>query len=224
MTGLTAVIKKEFKNLAGSGPSTFIMYAVITFLWSFMMIPGGAMGETWVIFLSVVVGAGLSSTVFISERVNGTLEVVLTSGLSRDAVLFGKMIFVIAMTSAIGLACGCLGMIWAASDALGLGIIEGRLRSFAVYAAALYLSVTLFNAAAAAYLSVRMANPRLLHLIILFMTGGIAAMHSAMTAFHYSDPVVLISLVLTFLLAGTIFIFLARREFAGERITRPVIF
>jgi|GEM_PF-546675 len=224
MTGLSAILQKELKNFAGSGPGIFIMYAAISVLWSFMLVPStfSVAGFLWLAFFSVIVTANFSGTVFISDRVNGTLEILITSGVSRSAVLFGKMLFVVAMASAIGLLCVLLSIAWAFAlpDIYGLdnggAQTAGALGLYAFYAA-LYLSATLFNAAASAYLSIRMSNPRFLHFIILFMTGALLA---ACTALNMQQT----AIVLTFLLAGTIFTYLARREFAGERIIRPIIF
>jgi ABC-type Na+ efflux pump permease subunit len=228
MTGIKAVIKKELKNFSGSGHGVFIMYAAITVIWSFMLTPAAAAstaGSLWIVFFSVIVTANFSGTVFISERVNGTLEVVLTSGLSRNAVLFGKMAFVAAMTSIIGLACGTLAMAW---GVVLPTMIETTAAAAATetpkalaYAAALYLSAAFLNTAASAYLSVRMSNPRFLHFIILFMTGAIIALHSTLSTLIQVPPY---ALVAAFLLSGTIFTLLAKQEFAGERIIRPIIF
>jgi len=221
MTGLTTIIRKELKNFACSGPGIFIMYAVISVLWSFMLVPNSSSlaGFLWLAFFSVIVTANISSTVFISDRVNGTLEVLITSGVSRFAVLFGKMLFAIATASVIGLLCVSLSVVWAFALPEVYGLDKGSPGTFGLYAfyAALYISAAFFNAAASAYLSVRMSNPRFLHFIILFMTGAIVAACSALNM-QKTAP------VLTFLLAGTIFTYLARREFAGERIIRPIIF
>lgn len=224
MSGIATILKKEMKNFSGSGPGIFIMYAVISVLWSFMLVPStfSIAGFLWLAFFSVIVTANFSSTVFISDRINGTLEILITSGVSRNAVLFGKMLFVIAMASAIGLLCVLLSIVWALAlpEEYGLDTWSTRmLEPFDLYAfyAALYLSATFFNAAASAYLSVRMGNPRFLHFIILFMTGILVTACSALNIRQTA-------LVLTFSLAGAIFTLLAKREFAGERIIRPIIF
>ncbi|MDR2578879.1 MAG: hypothetical protein LBC70_08775 [Chitinispirillales bacterium] len=219
MTGLRTVIQKETKCFLASDKSTFLIYAVISLIWSFALFSGGGeAGGIWLIFFSVIVAANFSSTVFISERVNGNLEVLITSGLSRDAALFGKMIFVVAMTSAIGLVCAVLAALWAAvlpgADMLpSAGDCAGG--------ALLYLSATFLNAAASAYFSVRLGNPRFLHFINLFIIGAFVGVYSAASVFFTAHPLILVSV---FLVAGMVFTLLARREFAGERIIRPIIF
>ena len=219
MYGLKTIIQKEFKNFTGSDRSTLLIYLVISVLWSFTLLSydsGGIDGGLWLVFFSVIVAANFSGTVFISERVSGTLEVLITSGLSRDAVLFGKMLFVIVMTSIIGILCAALAALWGA-------VIPGveLSRALGAYEAALYLSVTYLNVAASAYFSVRMGNPRFLHFVNLFMTGFLVGLYSAASGFADLRPSIL---VLAFLASGALFTFLARREFAGERIIRPIIF
>jgi len=218
MSNLTTILRKEIKSLTGSDRSTLIIYLLISVLWSFTLLTGenGAGGRLWLVFFAVIAAANFSGAVFISERVSGTLEILITSGLSRDAVLFGKMLFVIVMTSIMGLLCAGLAMLWGA-------VIPGLelSRTLGVYEAALYLSVTYLNAAASAYFSVRMDNPRFLHFVNLFMTGILAASYHAASGFAELHPSIE---VLAFFLAGALFTFLARREFAGERIIRPVIF
>jgi hypothetical protein len=219
MTGLLTVIRKELKCFAAD-KGQFFLYAVMSAVWGLALFIDGVGGDAsdarfWSVFLAVVVAAGFSGTVFISERVSGTLEVLMTSGVSRDAVFFGKLFFVVVMSMVIGLLCAVLAPAW------GVAFGSGASLRLGASDAALYVSAACLNAAASAWLSVRMGNPRFLHFINLFMTAGLAALYGAASAvFSAPWPV----LAAAFLLAGALFAFLARREFAGERVTRPVIF
>jgi len=218
MAGILTILRKELAGFIGSDKGVFLVYAIIVVVWSFMLLSGeeGVGGRLWFVFFSVIVAANFSSTVFISERISGTLEVLITSGLSRDAILFGKMIFIIIMTAVIGLSCAVSAVILrAALPEIGSG------RVFGVYDAALYLSATFFNAASSAYFSVRLGNPRLLHFINIFMLGAVVVVYSAVSTFYTLHDNFLL---LGFLLLAVLFTLLARSEFAGERITRPVIF
>jgi ABC-type transport system involved in multi-copper enzyme maturation permease subunit len=229
MPGLRTIIRKELKCLLGSDKSTFLIHALMPVIWSLALYVNSGIGTDaggagfWFVFFAVIVTANFSNTVFISERVNGTLEILITSGLSRDAVLFGKMAFVIAMTLVIGLVCVGLAGVWGVALFLSGagGETGGGLLSIQGYDAGLYASAAFFCASASAYLSVRMPNPRFLHFINLFMMGAVVAVYSAISAVFAVHSSLLI---LTFLLMGAIFTLLARREFAGERIVRPIIF
>ena len=225
MTGLATILRKEFKNFASSGVGAFALYAVISILWSYTLLNGA--GWVWLVFLAVMAAANFSATVFISERISGTLEVLITSGVSRDAVLFGKMLFVIAMTLAMGAACAALAHLWPLllpedTDATPLlGLTD----------AALYLGATVLNAAAGAYLTARMGNPRFLHFVNFLITAGLVVAYDALFwSLTETRPLFVALKVHPFFLAaaflaiGLAFALLARREFAGERIIRPVIF
>jgi len=219
MTGLLTVVRKELKCFGGDR-GQLLIYAVMSAMWSLALFIGGVTGDTvgarfWSVFFAVIVAAGFSGTVFISERVTGTLEVLITSGISRDAVFFGKMIFAVVMSMAVGLLCAVFALMW------GVALGAGRPPSLGINDAVLYVSTAYLNAAVSACLSVRMGNPRFLHFINLFMTAGLLAVYSAALALFAASWSVLAG---GFLLIGVLFTFLARREFAGEGITRPVIF
>ncbi|MDR2693926.1 MAG: hypothetical protein LBB74_06895 [Chitinispirillales bacterium] len=219
MAGMLTVVRKELKCFGGD-KGQFIIYALMSALWSLALFSGGfngdaAGGRFWCVFFAVIVASGFSGTVFISERVTGTLEILITSGISRDAVLFGKMVFAVGMSMAVGLLCAVFALIW------GFALGAGASVRLGINDAALYASTVFLNAAVSACLSVRMGNPRFLHFINLFMTAALLAAYIAVSfLFAASWPF----LAAGFLLLGTLFTFLARREFAGERITRPVIF
>ena len=233
MTGLTAIMRKEVKNLVSSGWGFFLINALIAVVWSFMLLfqhftaLGGVTGA-WLVFFAVIVAANFSGTVFISERVNGTLEVLIVSGVSRDAVLFGKVIFAVGATIAMGAVCLAISAVLEFLIGVlggGAGDAVDLLRDFAVWAyhiSQLYVGAAVMNVSASAYLSVRMSNPRFLHIANLFMTGALMTLYELIT--FTSTEQYRIGLVLVFLALGGVFLALARREFAGERITRPVIF
>jgi len=227
MTGLTAILRKEVKNLLNSGWGVFFLYALISAVWSFMLFyEYGLVGSDfgiWSIFFAAIVASNFSGTVFISERVNGTLEVLIVSGVSRDAVLFGKVFFVAAATLVMGVVCAAISAVWlclladAGTAASEISLWAGRV----LRGAFLYVGATVLNVSASAYLSVRMGNPRFLHFANLFITGAAMAVYGLASVMFDSRHT---TLVLIFSALGAVFLALARREFAGERITRPVIF
>lgn len=219
MSGLCTIFSKECKCLAGSDRGVFILYAVLVISWGFFLAGGGESqidtGPLWLVFFSVVVAANFSNTVFISERVSGSLEVLITSGFSRKAILFGKMMFVILMSLGIGVVCMGMAEIWH-KYFYEHGINNLRVYDFLIYAASVYV-----NTAGSAFLSVRMSNPRLLHLANFFLLACIMMVYIVMAQF-YSLPEYVLPLFLA--LVGSLSLFLAVREFNSERILQPVIF
>jgi hypothetical protein len=228
MTGLMAILRKEVKNFFNSGWGVFFLYALISVVWSFMLFyEYGLIGSDfgiWSIFFAAIVASNFSGTVFISERVSGTLEVLIVSGVTRDAVLLGKMFFVAGATLVMGVVCAAVSAVWLCLLAdEGTAASEIVLWSGRVFRGAfLYVGATILNVSASAYLSVRMGNPRFLHFANLFITGAAMAVYGLVSImFDRRDHT---TFVLIFLALGAVFLVLARREFAGERITRPVIF
>ncbi|MDG5813692.1 hypothetical protein QA601_01245 [Chitinispirillales bacterium ANBcel5] len=219
MKGLKTVLNKEFKAFAGSDKGVFVVYSVLVLAWSFLFASGDDSmvgGAFWLVFFSVIVAANFSNTVFISERMSGSLEILITSGLSRGAVLFGKMLFIMVMTLLIGGACALIASLWGAL----LSGYGGRVQ-FGVFEILLYTGATFLNAAGSAYFSVRLSSPRLLHFINLFILGVIITVYTVIAELFVVSDWVLLALVIV---PGVLFSFLAHREFSGERIIQPVIF
>ena len=219
MKELKTVIYKEWKCFIDSDRGIFILYTVLVLSWSFFLVGGNdsslRTGPLWLVFFSVVVAANFSNTVFISERISGALEILITSGLSRSSILFGKMSFVMGMSLVIGGSCMGLSCLW---QYLMYDNEVAVLRSidFFTYAASAFV-----NTAGSAFLSVRMPNPRLLHLANLFLTGCVIAVYTILSL-YYPVPDFFLPLFLILIgLAGSI---LAKNEFNSERILQPVVF
>jgi ABC-type Na+ efflux pump permease subunit len=151
------------------------------------------------------------------ERMSGSLEILLTCGIPRSALLFGKMLFVCFMTACIGAACCACALLMGRFIAGPEGMTADLMTW---HYAVLYASATFLNAAASAYFSVLLPNPRLLHFINLLLTGFVMAVYTAVSLVR---PLPLESAAAALALLGVIFTVLARREFESERIIRPVV-
>ena len=115
MKKLNAIISKEWKSFVGSDRGVFAVYAVLILSWSFLPLYKGlsmGMEDVWWLFFSVVISGNFSNTVFVSERLSGSMEILLTSGFPRDTVLFGKAAFITGISIAIGTLCLCLSRLW----------------------------------------------------------------------------------------------------------------
>lgn len=218
MKDLKTIIFKEWKCFTGSDRGVFILYAVLIISWSLFLAGGNdsslRTGPLWLVFFSVVVAANFSNTVFISERISGALEILMTSGLSRSSILFGKMSFVMVMSLLFGAMCLGLASVWQQIifdyDSTSLVPFD-----FLVYASSVFL-----NTAVSAFLSVRMSNPKLLHLTNLLLIGCIIAVFTFLNQFCQLPE---IFLPLFLILAGLVSSILAKNEFNSERILQPVI-
>jgi len=219
MKGILTIVQKEWRCFLGSDRGIFLLYIVLMLSWSIMLAnPGESAaqaGQIWFIFFSVVISANFSNTVFIAERVNGILEILLTSGLSRKQILFGKMLFVAGMSCIIGIICMLVSNIWR-----HLLFTDG-MQTLSAMDVIVYCCAVLMNTASGAYFSVKMGNPRLLHLLNLLVLGGIIILHSVAVSF-FTVPTVALPLLLLVLTAGCTM--LALRLYESEKILQPVLF
>lgn len=219
MKGVLTIVQKEWRCFLGSDRGIFLLYLVLMLSWSIMLAnPGESAvqaGQIWFIFFSVVISANFSNTVFIAERVNGILEILLTSGLSRKQILFGKMLFVAGMSIIIGIICMLISHVWRYI------LFDGGTQTLSVTDVIVYCCAVVMNTASGAYFSVKMGNPRLLHLLNLLALGGIVILHSVAVSFLTVPIFILPTLLLVFAAVCTM---LALRLYESEKILQPVLF
>ena len=218
MSGTLTILRKEWRCFLGSDRGIFILYAVLIVSWSIMLAaPAGnaiQTGPLWLVFFSVVISANFSNTVFIAERVNGILEILLTSGLSRRDILYGKMVFVAGMSIGIGLLCVAISPLWK------LVLYPESDWKLSTDALLLYVAAVFMNTASSAYLSVRMGNPRMLHLANLLLLALLLALYTIASYFFTVSPYVL---ALVLLAVGAVATAAARRLYESENILQPVV-
>ncbi len=217
MKGIFVILTKEWRCFVSSSRGNFLIYVILIVSWSIMLFSSGhtpiQTGPLWLIFFSVVISANFSNTVFIAERVNGILEILLTSGLSRGHILYGKMIFVGAMSVIIGIICAAISTLWKFlfyHDAAGLLSADMFI---------LYVTSVFMNTASSAYLSVRMKNPRLLHFSNLLLLAFIMGMYSA-ASYFFEIPSYTLAVV--FIIIGAAATAGACRLYESEKIIQPV--
>jgi ABC-type Na+ efflux pump permease subunit len=214
--GIKAIIAKEWRCFVGSDRGLFLFYGFLLVSWSLFLAFREQSEEMsapwWLIFFSVVVTANFSNTIFISERINGSLEILISSGYSRMAILFGKIAFILIMSIVMGLICLLVGTF------IRSYFVDQSV-SFSVMEIVIYIFSALFNTTSAAFLSVRMGNPRLLHIANMLMLTLLIIIHSVMSTFFNVPAYLLTSLLMLF---GIGFLVAAVREFNSERILRPV--
>jgi ABC-type Na+ efflux pump permease subunit len=220
MKDVALIFRKEWMSFVGSDRSVFFMYVVLVAGWGMLL--GNWLNyqvgylPLLVACFSVIVAANFSNTAFVNERITGSLEILLTSGVSRNGILYGKLLFVAGITLVIG--AGCIGLsvvlkpFAQETTMTGPGI---TLSLWAIYGAASFL-----NAAASAYLSIVLPNPRLLYLLNLLLINLVIGIQMVLSA-YFPFPVIAGAGVMT--AAGIVFCILAQREYNSKRIIKPVI-
>ena len=220
MRDIALILKKEWRNFTGSEKGVFAVYGILIFVWSFLPLynaPGSFAfdGAVWWLFFSVIVSGNFANSVFVSERLSGSMEILLTCGFPRSGVLMGKIIFVILMSVVIGGLCFGLSFVWIE--------VTGRPQLFTagslLFGALLYCAGTFMNAAAGAWMSIRMSSPRLIPFVNLLFVGLVCGMYYAL---RYAVAVPGWLLVFFLAAAGLVFLLLAKKDFNGEKIIAPL--
>jgi ABC-type transport system involved in cytochrome c biogenesis permease component len=217
MKSIGVVIAKEWKCFLGSDRGMFVLYMFLVLTWSLLLATRGSAhfdaGPLWLVFFSVVITANFSNTVFISERVSGALEILITSGFSRNAVLYGKMAFVLAMSLVFGLLCITLTFLFE-KLIYNSDVQQIEFSGFFLYAGSAFL-----NVASSAYLSVRMSNPRLLHFANMFLLGIIVGTYMVLSSMFYIPIIFLISF---FCISAVFICWRAQKLYNSEKILQPI--
>jgi hypothetical protein len=216
------VIRKEWLSFVRSDKGMIAMYAVLLVFWSWLLITtndeAGNSKIIWLLTFAVVVGSNFFQSTYVIERVNGALEIILTSGLSRGAILLGKTLHVVLVTSAFGFACLGLSCLWGTFIPVSIARPEITYYDFAVFFGAAF-----YNAAAACWLSIVFPSPRLVPLMAVGLTMCMIAIYYAIPIMYPpAKPFVDWILLGGLIVVGALFQILARQAFNSEKVIQPI--
>jgi ABC-type Na+ efflux pump permease subunit len=215
------VLRNEWRSFLCSDRGLFVVYAVMIVGWGFLMAAWRSyilfFAPFWLASFSVIIAATFANSVFVADRISGSLEILLTCGISRSGILYGKLAFIFLTTTVVGALCMGLASIIRYimfAGMPGAQVIVGA-SGIAVYCAASFMTAT-----SSAYFSVLLPNPRVLHFINLIMVMFLVFVHSA-AALLWRVPLYVLAIAL--LLLGALFLRLAKKEFEGEKITKLIV-
>ncbi|MBD3316925.1 MAG: ABC transporter permease subunit [Chitinivibrionales bacterium] len=222
MNHIILMIKKEWDGFRASDIGSFAVYGILVLAWSALIAGnltefGAQTSALWLVFLSVIVSGNFAATVFVAERMTGSLEVLLTSGISRPAILAGKIAYIVIMSLALGTLCYLLALVWAVFGGTSLARIAGTIPI--VNHAFLFGSACYMNASSGAWLSMHLSNPRLSNFANLLVLALVISVHAALAELFNLPLWVLPS---TLLVIGLIFQIAATRAFKSERVIQPL--
>lgn len=224
MSAIGSVMLREWRHVAGSDRAMFFLYAFLVALWSLLFVGSAAGGGdgaylVWLVTFSVVVVSNFATGTFMHERLNGALEIALTSGFSRNTIYYGKSFFVTVISFALGGLCLLLAHFW--PDILPPELDSGTDigTSASLLGPVIFFCACYMNAMSAALFSVILPNPRFVFFLNFLISAVIVAVFLAAQTFWNVAPT---ALVLSLLVPGIAFMEMGRRFFDGERVVRPV--
>lgn len=224
MKEIWLVTRKEWKGFAKSDGWIFIIYGILVIAWGLLLsnnigILTSGTGYLWLAFFSVIISGNFTNMAFVAERMSGSLEILLTSGVSRKSILNGKILFIIIVSMGMGFLCYLV--------ALGINGVKGENVVFLIKVSPigeeliLYFSACFMNAACGAWFSVRINNPRILPFINLFILVIIVVIHGIVSEMYALTPW---SLIIALGFVGILFYYFACRDFKSERVIQPVVY
>jgi ABC-type Na+ efflux pump permease subunit len=93
------IFNYELKSLVKSAKSAIISLAFVSLSWGFFfslnIFTGGQnhFGLIWILFFSLLASAGFANISFVRERLSGSWEILLASGISRKTIFWAKLVF-----------------------------------------------------------------------------------------------------------------------------------
>ena len=215
------VLNNEWRSFMNGDRGLFVVYAVMITGWGFLIATWKSFllffAPFWLASFSVIIAATFANSVFVAERISGSLEILLTSGISRSGILCGKLSFIVVTTMVVGALCMAIAAI---VRLLLPGALAGPDVFIGVSGILVYLGASFMTAASSAYFSVLLPNPRVLHFINLFIVIFLVCCYST-AALVWHIPLYVLALIL--FLFGALFLAFAKKEFEGEKITKLII-
>lgn len=220
------IFKNELNSFLKSDKSLFIVNIILVIAWGALFASNfrdinSEMGTVWLLFFSVIVSSNFSNATFISERMNGMLELLLVSGIPRRDILLGKVLFVTLLSIIMGMLVYLFALL--VNKYFSSPLPNGNIDIFKVLFKALpiYISACILNISAASWLSVKLSNPRILHFINLLMLVSFAFVKMFVGQLMFFSDTVFTAVLL---IGGIVFYNLALKEYRSENVTKPLIF
>lgn len=216
------IMKFEFRSLIKSGPSAIALLVFTALLWSNYVSSQVTSIEDvgsflWVISFAFVMTAGISYSVFIRERTNGALEILLTSGIEKLAIIQGKILFATIVSSLMGVTSFLVAFFikyvifreefYAWSELFDILIM--------------YIGSAVFITSLSAFYSLLLKTPRLIQ-FLNFMTIGILS--SIYMVFNILLETRLEYFAITLLFLSAILNKISSKLFLREQVIEQVVF
>lgn len=216
------IMKFEFRSLIKSGPSAIALLIFTALLWSnYVSSQVDSIEDIgsflWVISFAFVMTAGISYSVFIRERTNGALEILLTSGIEKLSIIQGKILFATIVSSLMGVTSFLFAFF------LKFVVFREEFYDWSELTDILFMYVgsAVFITSLSAFYSLLLKTPRLIQ-FLNFLTIGILS--SIYMAFNILLEAPLWWFALALIVLSTILNKISSRLFLREQVIEQVVF
>ena len=159
------IFNYELKSLVKSTKSTVLSLAIVSFFWGIFFSlnifseDGSGFALVWLLFFALLASAGFAGISFVRERLSGSWEILVASGIERKTIFWAKFIF--AQTASF--FWGVITLLIAVSSAVFLWNFSVEISFFFVLAVFFFAALSVN--ATTAYFTIINVNPRAIQLI-----------------------------------------------------------
>jgi len=229
MDDFLIIFNNEAKSLAKGTKSTVFLLFLVSMFWGFFLsynIFDAQKSIIWIIAAAFVASCGFSNVSFARERLCGSWEIILASGISRKTIFLAKFLF----TQASTLLCGIITLIISHITALFLfGLLP-------IYD--FFIEISLFFCAALcinsinAYFTIINLNMRAVQLINIFVISLCITVITYVSninispnlTLNESENLIAVLSMAIILIPSVIFLILCQKTLYDDKIILPIIY
>ena len=159
------IFNYELKSLIKSTKSTVLSLAIVSLFWGIFFSlnifseDGSGFALVWLLFFALLASAGFAGISFVRERLSGSWEILIASGIERKTIFLAKFIF----AQGASFFWGVITLLIAVSAAVFLWDFSVEISFFFVLAVFFFASLSVN--AITAYFTIINVNPRAIQLI-----------------------------------------------------------
>jgi len=215
------IFNYELKSLVKSAKSTIFSFALTSFFWGIFFSLNIFSGEreyfalVWLLFFALLACAGFAGVSFVRERLSGSWEILIASGISRKTIFAAKFVFVQTAS-----------FLWGILTLLIAYIAAFYVWNFYVEISLPFVLAVFFFAALAinaitAYLTIINVNQRAIQLINFAVT---TALSLALYFIDYEQISGKLTIIAIILIPSVIVLLLAPKALYDDNIVQRVIY
>ena len=117
MNDFKIIFRNELKSFVKSTKSTLFLLFLVSFFWGLFLsvrfFDSDGITVVWLMFFALVASAGFANASFVRERLGGSWEILLASGISRKTIFAAKLLFVQCASFVSGAITFCIAFLTA---------------------------------------------------------------------------------------------------------------
>ncbi|MCL2845198.1 MAG: ABC transporter permease [Chitinivibrionia bacterium] len=215
------IFNYELKSLVKSTKSTVLSLAIVSLFWGIFFSlnifsnDGSGFALVWLLFFALLASAGFAGISFVRERLSGSWEILIASGIERKTIFLAKFIF--AQTASF---------IWGAATLLIAVSAAVFLWDFSVEVSLIFILAVFFFAALSvnaitAYFTIINVNPRAIQLMNFAVMTLLSMMIFAIDSTNLAGKATILAILSA---PAVLLLLLVPKALYDDRIVQKVVY